>query len=351
MLTMRFGLDRPANFEGKWHLHAWETEVDVAKAFDVDTRSCHETLYRQREALLSRRQQRIPPGRDDKVLTSWNALMISGLAHTGRHLRHPLCIESAARATAFIRSTLWRDGKLMATTRNGHTHLNAYLDDYAFMLQALLELLQCRWDSGWLGWAIELADAMLDSFEDKENGGFFFTSHDHEQLIQRSKTFADDSIPSGNGVAALALQRLGYITGNSDYLDAAENTLKCAQPQVNHHAISHCSILHALDEHLNAPGIIILRGDEDQLEQCMTLAAGRYLPVTMILPIPTDADLAEFDFLAEKIGQSTCSAYLCEGRTCQPPAEGIEAIRQLFDRLTMRIDELTAEPENNSVQN
>jgi uncharacterized protein YyaL (SSP411 family) len=138
--------------------------------------------------------------------------MIEGMAHAGRVLGRDDWLASARRALDFIRKQMWKGGRLLATSKDGRAHLNAYLDDYAYLLKAVLELLQAEFDAELLVFAEALGDALLAHFEDAA-GGFWFTSHDHEALIHRVKTGHDSAMPSGNGAAACALQRLGHLTG------------------------------------------------------------------------------------------------------------------------------------------
>ena len=317
LLASRFGLDKPANFDGHWHLHAYRTYQDLANSFDSLDSVVREKLQSARRKMFAARERRVHPGLDDKILTAWNGLMIRGMAYTGRQLGIPACIESAERAADYIQSELWNQGRLLATARNGHAHLNAYLDDYAFMISGLIELLQARWDPRWLWWATQLADTMIEQFEDRNNGGFYFTSHDHEQLIQRTKTYSDDAIPSGNGVAAESLLLLGYLLAEPRYLDAAERCLKAAWSSINQAAISHCSLLEALDAHLDPPRIIILRGSGDELDRWLQSANGAYLPHTCVFAITDSNDLPPA--LAEKPMAEYPLAYVCEGTHCSPP--------------------------------
>jgi uncharacterized protein YyaL (SSP411 family) len=160
----------------------------------------------------------------------------------------------------FLRRTMWRHGRLLATAKDGRAHLDAYLDDHAFLLTALLELMQAEFRDHDLVFAVELADSLLTRFEDPDAGGFFFTAHDHEVLIHRPKTGHDNATPAGNGVAAFALQRLGHLLGEGRYLDAAEKTLRLFWPQIRHSPTGLGSLLGALEEALTPPDIIILRG-------------------------------------------------------------------------------------------
>jgi len=160
----------------------------------------------RQEKLFSMREKRVRPGRDEKVLVSWNALMIAGMARAAVVFGRADWLDSAKKALAFVRRAMWKNERLLATYKDGKAHLNAYLDDYAFLLAALIELLQAEFDREILAFAEELAEVLLEQFEDRENGGFFFTSHDHERLIHRPKPGYDNATPSGNGAAAFALQ-------------------------------------------------------------------------------------------------------------------------------------------------
>src|SRR3984885_10086550 len=222
----RCGLNGAANFEGKWHLYVHDSIDAIAAGLGEPAQTVAALIDQARAKLLKERELRVWPARDEKILTAWNALMIKGLAIAARVLRRPDLEKAAAAAVDSLRRSLWRDGRLLAAGKDGRAHLPAYLDDYAFLADALLELLQTRWRSRDLEFARQLADVLLDQFEDAENGGFFFTAKDHEQLIHRSKTFADESVPSGNGVAASVLCRLGFLLGETRYLDSAQRALQ-----------------------------------------------------------------------------------------------------------------------------
>jgi len=330
LFAARFGLDHDANFENRWHLHAYRDYAALADEHQVDAEAARESLARMRALLFTVREQRIHPGLDDKILTAWNGLMIEGMATAGRLLLRDDFIDSAVRAAEFVRQTLWSGNRLCATTKNGKTHLNAYLDDYAFMLSGLLALLQARWDNAMYQWAGEIADTLIDQFEDPQ-GGFFFTSHDHEQLIMRSKNFADDAMPAGNGVAARALIQLGYLAVDKRYLDAAERCLQAGWQAMSEHPISHCSMLGALRDYLSPPEIIILRGSRDELARWQAAGAQAYLPKTLIFAIENQHLLS--GSLAEKNTHPGGCAYICTGSTCQPPIQDINIYRQRIQQL------------------
>ena len=199
VFAARFGLDRAPNFEGAWHLHAYRSVEDIAAGRGEAVDTVQATIDTARRKLLAVRGRRVPPARDEKILTGWNALAIRGLAIAARALEQPSLADAATRALDAVRRTLWRDGRLLATSRDGRAHLNAYLDDYALLADATLELLQTRWRTEDLAFVRDLLEALLAHFEDRAAGGFWFTSHDHETLIHRSKSFSDDATPNGNG--------------------------------------------------------------------------------------------------------------------------------------------------------
>ncbi len=317
VFARRFGLDQDANFEGQWHLSVREPIPDA----DAAT-----TIERAKKKLLAERSKRVAPDRDEKQLTSWNALAIRGLAIAGRSLQRAELIESAVRATDFIHDNMMRDGRLLASYKDGEARLAAYLDDHAFLLDALLELLQSRWDSGHLDLAIEIADLMLEHFADADNGGFYFTADDHEALIHRPKPLADEAVPSGNGIAAFALQRLGFLLGESRYLDAAEGTLRAGWPALNQYAHGHVSLLNALEEYLDHPEIIIIRGEMDEITHWRDSAAKLYAPRRLVFAIGADAAGLPGALANRKALDGETVAYRCLGTHCEMPVTTWEAL-------------------------
>jgi uncharacterized protein YyaL (SSP411 family) len=315
LLARKYGLDKEPNFEGKWHLTVREAVDDPESLLD-----------QARAALLAERETRIAPGRDEKQLTSWNALAIRGLAIAGRVLERDDLVDAAARAVEIIRDKLMVDGRLLASYKNGAARFPAYLDDHAFLIDALLELVQTRWNNTHLKFAIELADLLLEHFEDKDGGGFFFTADDHEALMHRPKPLADDAMPSGNGVAAFALQRLGHLLGEQRYVDAAERTLRSAWKAMDEYPHGHVTLLTALEEYLSPPEIIVIRGDTVEIAKWRDSAARLYAPTRLVLAV--DANEAELPgLLAERkpvAGETV--AYRCVGTHCELPVTTWEAL-------------------------
>jgi len=319
-----FGLDRNPNFEGHWHLHVFKSMEDVAASLGQTVAATEALIDSARRRLLAIRSTRVWPGRDDKILTSWNALMIGGMAIAARALDRPEFAASATRALDFIRGTLWRDGRLLATYKDGRAHLNAYLDDYVYLADAVLELQRVRFRSDELAFARQLLDVVLTHFTDPD-GGFFFTSDDHETLIHRSKSFGDDATPAGNGIAAFVLQRMGHLLGEPRYLAAAEETLRTAWPVLEKYPQAHMSLLIALEELLNPPETIILRGEAAPIESWRRELAKLYAPRRLVIAVPGDAsDLPPA--LEEKPVRGEAVAYVCKGSVCSAPLESFSAL-------------------------
>ena len=318
-LAPRFGLDRPPNFEGShWHLHAFREVSDVARDTGATEAETAERIDRALATLFEARSHRVRPGRDEKVLTSWNGLMIKGMATAGRILGAPELVASAERAVEFIRGAMWSSGRLHATYKDGRARFNGYLDDYASLADGLLALLTSRWSARDLELAIALADAMLEHFEDREHGGFFFTADDHERLIHRPKPMTDDSTPSGNGVAATVLGRLGHLLGDTRYLKAAERVLHAARDGLERFPHAHTTLLVALEELLDPPEIVVIRGAPGELEPWRARATAGYAPRRLVIAIPDDAsDLPAL--LAERAPRGSPVAYVCEGHVCDAP--------------------------------
>jgi uncharacterized protein len=321
-----YGLDQPPNFEGLWHLRVVTELADVAAKLKIDVQRAAALDDGARARLLAVRAQRVWPARDDKVLTAWNALMIRGLAVAARALGDETLTVAATRALDFVRGHLWRDGRLLVTAMDGRAQLNAYLDDYVYLADAVLELQQVRFRADELAFAQTLMEFVLQHFADA-NGGFFFTSDDHETLIHRSKVLSDDATPAGNGIAARVLLRLGHLLGESRYLVAAEATLRAAWPALEKWPQAHMSLLAALEELLTPPEIVILRGEARTIEGWRSELARVYAPHRLLFAIPADtADLPPA--LADKTARAAPVAYLCRGSTCSAPLDSLGALTE-----------------------
>ncbi|MBV9345232.1 MAG: thioredoxin domain-containing protein [Gammaproteobacteria bacterium] len=320
-----YGLDEPPNFEGAWHLYQARSAAEIARRTGAGEATVEASLESAREKLRVLRESRPHPARDEKLLTAWNALMIRGLALAARALDDASMAEDAAGALAFVRRDLWRDGRLLATSTAGQARLNAYLDDYAYLADAVLELQQVRCRADELAFLRELLEVMLAQFADPA-GGFFFTSADHETLIHRSKVFGDEATPSGNGIAARVLIAVGHLLGEPRYLEAAERTVRSVYPMLARYPLGHASMLLALEDLLEPPQIVILRGRQPAIEAWRRELARAYAPQRLVLAIPADAsDLPPA--LAARAPRGEAVAYLCRGPTCSAPLDSLAELR------------------------
>ncbi|MDP2171566.1 MAG: thioredoxin domain-containing protein [Rhodocyclaceae bacterium] len=312
-----WGLDEPPNFENThWHLKRTGAVAEDEVAL----------LESARRKLLAERAKRIRPALDDKILTSWNALMIEGLVHAARVFDRPDWLAAAQGALAYLRQTHWQNGRLLAASRQGRAHLPAYLDDYAYLIAALLELLQAEFNAADLDFACQLADALLEHFEDRAAGGFYFTAHDHETLIHRPKSCQDSAMPAGNGVAALALQRLGHLLGETRYLAAARRTLEAFWPQLERQAASCATLLQALEEFITPPTIVILRGPARALPEWQHQLACRKSAIALALP----NGLTGLPPALARPETPHVNAWVCQGVSCSAPLSDKDELAAVF---------------------
>ncbi len=313
-----YGVSEQGNFEGSNVLHLAGGATAPAP----------EGLAEARQALLEARAQRVRPGLDDKRLTSWNALAIAALADAGAVLGRDDYVEAARAAAEFVLDQLRDpDGNLLRTYKDGRAHLNAYLEDHAFLLEALLTLYEASFETRWFREAQALAETTIARFGDPERGGFFSTSGDHEELIARRKEVGDHPIPSGNSSAAMGLLRLGALTGERRYEKAAEGVFALfAKPAVEHpDAFAH--LLRALDFHLAPTREVALVGDG--LGELAGVVRERHRPHIVLAGGPEGA--GEPPLLANRTtvaGQP--AAYVCENFACQLPVTGAEKLRALL---------------------
>ena len=318
-----YGLDQPPNFEGRWHLYVARPAGPLATELGLEPAQFAERLERARGKLLAVRERRARPARDEKILTAWNGLAISGLARAARALGCAGLEESAGRALQFAQHTLWHEGRLAATASADGARLNAYLDDYVFLADGVLELQQLRLRPQELRFACELMDVVLAHFAASE-GGFFFTSDDHEPLLHRMRTFADEALPAGNAVAARVLLRLGYLLGESRYLQAGEDIVRAGWASLAHHPQSHATLLNALEELLDPPEIVILRGEADTLRSWQRELSRLYAPRRMVLAAVDAEDLPPA--IAAKPARGAAAAYVCRGSVCSEPIDTLGAL-------------------------
>ena len=326
-----YGLDKPANFEGRWVLHRRDAWRAVVERLSLERPEADRLLAAARAKLLAARQERVAPAVDDKILASSNGLVIKGLARAAQVLDNPEWLAAARAAADFLRAQLWHDGVLHASWMEGTRGHAGFLDDYANLLDGLLTLLRAGWREEDARFAIELADALLAGFEDREHGGFYYTRHADEPLIYRPKPTLDEALPAGNGVAARVLTELGHLFGREDYLASAHRTLAWARGPMEQYPAGHCTLLAALEHPLADSAQIILRGPADRLGEWVAAASGGYHPRRQVYAIPygpyrtLPRQLPKL--VSAHLQQNTC-AYWCQGFACEAPITSLDEFRR-----------------------
>ena len=326
ILENYFALYGEANFEGNWHFNL-NPEIDHALLFE--NLEIDKSIFKARSILLQERNQRTRPGLDDKILAAWNGLMIQGMARAGRILENAAYIDSATSAADFVRNNMWQGQRLLATCSGGRARLNGYLDDYAFLLGGLLELLETHWRTVDLEFAIAICDSMLERFEDPEKGGFYFTSHDHESLLYRPKTGADDAIPSGNSAAVMALVKLGCLIGDTRYLESAQNTMLLFGDEIRRHASVNGSMTMALQHMENRHTTVVIRGSRQECDDWSKHCNKIYRPLTSVYAIDNNQASLPAELALRKSEQTTV-AYLCRGKHCSAPIRSLEELEKML---------------------
>ena len=331
------------NFEGRNILNRPKTLLQCAETLGRNPEELQAELAASRAKLLVARSRRIRPGRDDKILVSWNGLMIDAMARAGAVLGQPRYVDAAGAAADFLLGHLrGDDGRLLHSWCRGQARLDAYLDDHAALAGALLSLYEARFEERWIDEAVRLADEILARFADPQSGGFFFTADDHQELIARKKDVADSATPSSGGLATEVLLRLGKLCGRGDYLEAADRAIQAAAPLLDRMPHGLGQMLLALDMRLGpAPEIVILgSGDASVDGQMLDDLRRRYVPNKVVVCRPAragnDRPSPALAGIFEGKGPLAPgpTAYACENFTCSAPVSGPEAVLSLWNKLT-----------------
>jgi uncharacterized protein len=327
------------NFERSNILNLPKTIEQCAKLRQLDVERLRADLAQWRAKLLAVRDQRVRPCRDDKVLVSWNGLAIDALAQAAGALDEPRYLDAAIRAANFILMNMRRrDGRLLHVWR-GEAKLDAYLDDYACLANGLVSLYEAGFGERYTDEAVHLAEIILAHFADRDGGGFFFTSDDHEALVARQKDWQDSSTPSGNAMAATVMLRLGKLTGRRGFSDAAVGTLQAAAGLMERFPSAAGQMLAALDFHLGpTPEIVILGGDDADTPGAIADLRHRFIPNKIVAArrstdeAPATSPLAPL-FAGKTLQNPPPTVFICQKFTCQTPVAGRQAAIDAWDRL------------------
>lgn len=312
------------NFEGKNILNINASVEDAASKAGVSVKQLQEAINSGREKLFKVREERIKPGRDEKVLTAWNGLMLASFAEAAAILERTDYLSVAERNASFVLNQLRRDGLLLRTYKDGQAKLNAYLEDYAFYADGLIALYQASGELRWLEEAKALTDKMVEEFWDEEEGGFFYTGQSHEELIVRTKDFFDNATPSGNSVAAEVLLHLSVLTGDEQYQRRAVTLFRLLGNYIKRYPSAFGRALGALDFYLSTPKEIVVIGEREREDTRALLREiwKPYLP-NKVVAQTTGADerAAELvPLLRERtMIDNSATVYVCEHYTCQQP--------------------------------
>jgi hypothetical protein len=330
-----YSVRKEGNFEspepyhaGKNILHLTQAPEALANAAGLSVEEWRRRLGQMREKVLAVRRQRTRPGLDDKVLCSWNALMISAFAKAYSVLGNAPYREAAEKAARFILNHMRQDGRLMRTWRLGAAHTDAYLEDYAFMANALADLYEATLEVTWLDAAEELLAAMMEAFWDSEAGGFFFTIDAQDDVIVRTKSSHDGAIPSGNSIAALTLLRLGKLFNKPDYIDKAQVVLELNAESISGMPRGYLKMLCALDFYLHPTKEVAIAGprDSDAVKGFLWTLRHHFIPNKIVAFVDPAADTAgELAARVPLLMQKTLvngapAAYVCQDFTCQQPS-------------------------------
>jgi uncharacterized protein YyaL (SSP411 family) len=318
-----YGVTRQGNFEGKNILEF---------VGDMNQRPA---LAEARRKLFEAREKRVHPGRDEKVLTSWNGLMLAAFAEAARALNRDDYRQVADRNAEFLlRELRTEDGRLLHTWKAGRAKQNGFLEDYSYLIEGLLGLYQTTFEPRWFVAARELAETMLTHYQ-APDGGFFDTSDDHEPLITRPRDLQDNATPSGNAMAVTALLKLAGFTNELHYVDIAHQALIQMQPMMSQYPLGFGQWLQALAYALSKPREIAIVGDPDSADTqaLLNVVCDGYQPFHVVaLGTPDVGGVAVVPLLQDRglvNGQAT--AYVCRSFSCRAPATDVDALRVLLE--------------------
>jgi hypothetical protein len=318
-----FNVTERGNFESESILNVTSPLKDVAARHGVTIDDLQKVISAGQQKLFELRELRIKPGRDEKVLTAWNGLMLASFAEASSILERSDYRGVAEKNARFLLTKLQKDGLLLRTYKDGAAKLNAYLEDYGCLLHGLITLYETTGTIEWLESAISLADKMIEQFWDEAAGGFFFTGKSHEQLIVRSKELMDNATPSGNSIATLSLLRLGLLTGNDDYRRRATAVLRLMTDQIRRYPSAFGFALGALDFYLATPlEVVVVGSPGPKLDDLQRTLWRTYLPnrVVSICTANFEQAAARVPLLVDRNTlASQPTVFVCQANTCQMP--------------------------------
>lgn len=324
----QYGVTEQGNWEGHNILYVAQPPEELAASFNLSPEEWEAHLAALRKKLYAVRAKRVWPGLDNKVLTSWNGLMLTAFAEAGRTFKRQDYIDIARQNAIFLQTTMvWGNGRLYHTWMEGAAaRHNGYLEDYAYLAEGLLALYQTTFESHWFIWAQQLGDTMLNHFQDEANGGFYDTADDHETLLYRPKELQDNATPCGNSVAAGVLLRLALFTGEMAYWDLAETAVAALQEAMRQYPSAFAQWLTAAAFVLGEPQEVAVVGKADATDTAVLLDAlfAQYRPH---LVVAAGEDVGQVPLLNGRSQlDGTATAYVCRRFICHQPVTTPEAL-------------------------
>ena len=336
-----YNVSKVGNFEGdKNILHTPFAIEDICKIEKLNTEEFKLLLKESKEKLFNVRNQRVKPGVDTKVITAWTSLAISSLAFAYQVFREERFLNSAEDAANFILLNMFEEGKLLRIYKDGKSKIGGFLEDYSFFISTLIDLYETTFRIKYLEDAINLTEKMVENFWDEEEGGFFFAPKDATNLISRSKNPYDNPIPSGNSVAVNLLFRLYRLTGNKDFLEKGEKTLKVFSMLMERVPSAFPNMLSTLDNYLRTPVDIVVVGEflSEEIDEILKSIFSKFLPnktIAFLDPINPDPEPLKFLPLLEgkKMVNGKPTVYICENFTCNAPITDMGELEKVLERL------------------
>jgi uncharacterized protein YyaL (SSP411 family) len=332
--------DTSGELAGKNVLIERHSVEDAAREFNSKENPVRQLLEESRKLLLEARHQRPRPSRDDKVVTSWNGLMVSAFARGARVLNEPRYLKTATRAADFVQTKLCRqsDDTLLRTYREGESKIDGFTDDYAFFIQGLLDLYEASFDSRWLDLAGTLQERQNVLFWDKKGGAYFTTTGKDPNLFLRSKGDFDGAEPSANSISALNLVRLSWFFDNKDWHRKAKQTINAFQPQLSQSPSSLAQMLVALDASESTPRQVVIAGKPDASDTLALLREvnHRYQPNEILILADGGPGQAYFTRKIEFFKDvhpidDKATAYVCQNFVCQLPTSDLAVVSRLLE--------------------
>ncbi len=329
-----FNVRDQGNWEGHNILYR-DSEKNWAETWEWDGTKFGHWLNKNKKKLYDLRASRVAPMRDEKVLVSWNGLMITAMAKAFQLTDDPHYLQAAQNAARFIREKMWKvpdsgGAGLLHSYKDGQSRFNAYLDDYANLIDGLISLYESDFDLTWITWAKDLADFVIGNFWDERSQSFFYTSRDHEKLITRTREYQDGATPSAASMAVTALLRLGRLLTQRKIEEVAERALTSAQSIMRDHPTAAGQMMVALDSYHHPIEVAVTEGEDQEI--LWAALRKKFLPSAVVSPANVDVKWIPWVEGKTPIGEKA-ALYLCQGHACQAPVTTVEGLEKVCQNL------------------